>query len=64
VWLISKPMDPTHSIDHAALDPMHIIFLRPLKALLKIPVAAIKSICMETNFNHGYRTPFMDQNLG
>jgi hypothetical protein len=52
--LVAQPVDPAHPIDHAALDPVHIVFLGPLQALLEIPVAAIKSVCMETNFDHGY----------
>jgi hypothetical protein len=53
-------MDPTDSIDHATFNPMHIIFLRPLQALFETPVAAVKSIGVKTNLDHGYRTPFMD----
>jgi hypothetical protein len=31
---------------------MQVIFLPPLEALLKIPVAAVKSVGMKTNFDH------------
>jgi hypothetical protein len=34
-----------------------------LQCLLKTPVTAIKSVCVKTDLDHGYRTPFMDNCL-
>jgi hypothetical protein len=53
-------MDPTDPVNHATFDPMHIILLRPLQTLLKIPVAAVEGIGMKSDLNHGYRTPFTE----
>jgi hypothetical protein len=50
-------MDPADAVDHAALDPMDIILLCPLEALLEVPVAAVECIRMETDLDHSL-TPF------
>jgi hypothetical protein len=53
-------MDPAYTIDHATFDPVDIILLRPLKALLEAPITAVKRVGVKTNFDHRYRTPFME----
>jgi hypothetical protein len=53
-------VDPAYAVDHAALDPVDVIPLRPLQALLKVPIAAVESVSVEPNFDHGSRTPFKD----
>jgi hypothetical protein len=45
-------MEPAHAINGAALDVMHIIFLRPLQALFEAPIGAVESVRVETNFDH------------
>jgi hypothetical protein len=45
-------MDPTHPIYRAAFDPVDIVLFCPLQCLFKIPITAVESISMKTNFQH------------
>ena len=63
MWLVAQPMDPAYAIDHAALDPMDIVLLRPLQALLKTPITAVEGICMKTDLDHVYYDSYSEKSI-
>jgi hypothetical protein len=51
VWLVTKAMDPTHTINESALNVMQPVVLCPGEAFIEGPVRGIKRVGVEPNFH-------------
>jgi len=52
VGLVAQAVNPAHAVDRPALNVVNVVTLRPLKALLKAPVRAVKCVRVKADLDH------------